>query len=145
MSNFTNYFITCLAWLNPLTARIFTVFGHNSLLKDIVLHKGAWVAALLGTHLRIQDHKKVKISGHYISFLPIKGLNEDIKIVKKVKIFTFFDSLKVFFFYESRKCKHYNLTIKWFCYLNKQWMHSVYYVNKNHKAFFCMHLLHGNK
>ena len=40
-------------WLfNPLSARIFTVFGH-SLLEDRVLHKEAWVAKLLGTHLSI--------------------------------------------------------------------------------------------
>ena len=37
---------------NPLSARIFTVFGH-SLLEDRVLHKEAWVAKLLGTHLSI--------------------------------------------------------------------------------------------
>ena len=46
---------------NPLTARIFTVFGH-SLLEDRVLHKEAWVAKLLRTHLSIQVHKKVKFS-----------------------------------------------------------------------------------
>ena len=40
---------------NPLTARIFTVFGH-SLLEDRALHKEAWVAKLLGTHLSIQVH-----------------------------------------------------------------------------------------
>ena len=33
---------------NPLTAKIFTVFGH-SLLKDRVLHKEAWVVKFLGT------------------------------------------------------------------------------------------------
>ena len=47
--------------LNPLTARIFTVFGH-SLLEDRTLHKEAWVAKHLGTHLSIQVHKKVKFS-----------------------------------------------------------------------------------
>ena len=47
--------------INPLTARIFTVFGH-SLLEDRALHKEAWVAKLLGTHLSIQVHKKVKFS-----------------------------------------------------------------------------------
>ena len=31
--------------INPLTARIFIVFGH-SLLEDKVLHKEAWVAKL---------------------------------------------------------------------------------------------------
>ena len=46
---------------NPLTARIFTVFGQ-SLLEDRALHKEAWVATLLGTHLSIQVHKKVKFS-----------------------------------------------------------------------------------
>ena len=40
------------SFFNPLTARIFTVFGH-SLLEDRVLHKEAWVAKLLGTHLSI--------------------------------------------------------------------------------------------
>ena len=47
--------------INPFSARIFTVFGH-SLLEDRVLHKEAWVAKLLGTHLSIQVHKKVKFS-----------------------------------------------------------------------------------
>ena len=45
------YFIY-FVFFNPLSARIFTVFGH-SLLEDIVLHKEAWVAKLLGTHLSI--------------------------------------------------------------------------------------------
>ena len=35
-------------------------FGR--LFEDRVLHKEAWVATLLGTHLSMQDHKKVKIS-----------------------------------------------------------------------------------
>ena len=48
-----------LLYRNPLTARIFTVFGH-SLLEDRALHKEAWVAKLLGTHLSIKGHKKVK-------------------------------------------------------------------------------------
>ena len=46
---------------NPLTTGIFTVFGH-SLLEGRVLHKEALVAKLLGTHLSVQDHKKVKFS-----------------------------------------------------------------------------------
>ena len=60
---------------NPLTSRIFTVFGH-SLLENRVLHKEAWVAALLDTHLSIQVHKKVKFSGRDISFLA--GLNDNV-------------------------------------------------------------------
>ena len=44
---------------NPLTAKIFTVFGR--LLESRMLHKEAWVAKLLGTHLSIQVHKKVKL------------------------------------------------------------------------------------
>ena len=44
---------------NLLTGRIFTVFGH---LEDRVLHKEACVGKLLGTHLTIQVHKKVKFS-----------------------------------------------------------------------------------
>ena len=48
-----------------------------TLLQDSVLHKRAWVAALLGTHLRIQDHKKVKFSGQDISSLAVKGLREE--------------------------------------------------------------------
>ena len=55
-------FDNCIgAYLNPLTARIFTVFGH-SLLEDRALRKEAWVVKLLGTHLSIQVHKKVKFS-----------------------------------------------------------------------------------
>ena len=61
--------------LNPLTARIFTVFGH-SLLEDRALHKEAWVAKLLGTHLSIQVHKKVKFSWRDNSSLAVKGLRK---------------------------------------------------------------------
>ena len=39
-----------LELINPLSARIFTISG---LLEDRVLHKEAWVAKLLGTHLSI--------------------------------------------------------------------------------------------
>ena len=60
--------------VNPLTARIFTVFGH-SLLEDRALHKEAWVVKLLGTHLSIQVHKKVKFSWRDNSSLAVKGLN----------------------------------------------------------------------
>ena len=59
--------------LNPLTARIFTFFGH-SLLEDRALHKEAWVAKLLGTHLSIQVQKKVKFSWRDNSSLAVKGL-----------------------------------------------------------------------
>ena len=58
---------------NPLTARIFTVFG-DSLLEDRALHKEAWVAKLLVTHLSIQVHKKVKFSWQDNSSLAVKGL-----------------------------------------------------------------------
>ena len=34
----------------------------DSLLEDRVLDKDAWLAKLLGTHLSIQFHKKVKFS-----------------------------------------------------------------------------------
>ena len=57
-----------------------------------MLHKEAWVAALLGTHLSIQVHKKVQFSRRNILFLAVKGLNKNMKIVKKV---TIFDSLKI--------------------------------------------------
>ena len=63
----TNYYtsnqikIVWNIYINPLTARVFTVFGH-SLLEDRALHKEAWVVKLLGTHLSIQVHKKVKFS-----------------------------------------------------------------------------------
>ena len=60
--------------VNPLTARIFTVFGH-SLLEDRALHREAWVAKLLGTHLSIQVHKKVKFSWRDNSSLAVKGLS----------------------------------------------------------------------
>ena len=62
---------------NPLSARVFTVFGH-SLLEDRVLHKEAWVAKLLGTHLSIQVHKKVKFSRRDNSSLAVKGLKASI-------------------------------------------------------------------
>ena len=42
---------------------------------DIVLHKEAWVAKLLGTHLSIQVRKKVKFSRRDNSSLAVKGLN----------------------------------------------------------------------
>ena len=45
--------------INPSYAKIFTVFGR--LLESRMLHKGSWVAKLLGTHLSIQVHKKVKL------------------------------------------------------------------------------------
>ena len=44
---------------DPLIVRIFTVFGH-SLLEERVLHKEVWVTKLLGIHLSIQSHEKVK-------------------------------------------------------------------------------------
>ena len=44
---------------NPLSVRIFTVFGLK-LLEGRVLHKEGWVATLLGTLLGVQDYKKVK-------------------------------------------------------------------------------------
>ena len=56
-----------------LSTRVFTIFRH-SLLGDKVLHKEAWVAKLLGTHLSIQVHKKVKFSCWYNSPLALKGL-----------------------------------------------------------------------
>ena len=59
-------------FFNPLSARIFTVFGQ-SLLEDRVIHKEAWVAALLGTHLSVQVHKKVKFLWRDSSSLAIKG------------------------------------------------------------------------
>ena len=57
--------ITC----NPLSAKIF----YYSL-EDRVLHKKAWVAKLLGTHLSIQVHKMVKFSWRDNSTLALKGL-----------------------------------------------------------------------
>ena len=68
--------------INPLSARIFTVFGH-SLLEDRVLHKEAWVTKLLGTHLSIQVHKKVKFSWRDNSTLALKGLIECVIIYSK--------------------------------------------------------------
>ena len=54
---------------NPLSARIFTDFELR-LLESRVLHKGAWVATLLG----VQDYKKVKFQGRDNSSLAAKGL-----------------------------------------------------------------------
>ena len=50
------------------------------LLEGWVLHKGAWIATLLGTFLRVQDYKKVKFSGRDISSLAAKGLNKKLRI-----------------------------------------------------------------
>ena len=47
--------------INSLSASIFNVFGLR-LLEGRVLHKGAWIATLLGILLGVQDHKKVKFS-----------------------------------------------------------------------------------
>ena len=44
-----------------IAPRIFTVFGHFSSLENIVLYRGAWVAAVLGSQVRIEDHKNDKI------------------------------------------------------------------------------------
>ena len=63
--------------INPLSARIFTVFGR--LLKDRVLHKEAWIAKLLGNHLSIQAHKKIKFSWRDNSPLALKGLSANVE------------------------------------------------------------------
>ena len=49
----------------PLSACIFTIFGLW-LLEGRVLHKGAWVATLLGILLGVQDYKKGQISMYSI-------------------------------------------------------------------------------
>ena len=67
--------------VNPLSARIFTVFGH--LLEDRVLHKEAWFTKLLGTHLSIQVHKKVKFSWRDNSPLALKGLTKHLIVYEK--------------------------------------------------------------
>ena len=46
----------------------------TNLLEDKELHKEAWVAKILGTHLSIQIHKKVKFSWQVNSPLALKGL-----------------------------------------------------------------------
>ena len=43
-----------------------------------MLHKEVWVAKLLGTHLSIQVHKKVKFSWRDNSPLALKGLSYSI-------------------------------------------------------------------
>ena len=57
---------------------------------DRVLHEEAWVAKILGTHLSVQVHKKVKFSRRNNSTLVIKGVNKNIKIVKKSHNFHIF-------------------------------------------------------
>ena len=52
---------------NFLTARIFTVFGQSV----------TWVTKLLGTHLSIQVHEKVKLSWRDNSSLAVKGLRRE--------------------------------------------------------------------
>ena len=51
-----------------------TFIREHSSLEDRVLHKEAWITTLLGTHLSIQVHKKVKFSWRDNSFLAVKGL-----------------------------------------------------------------------
>ena len=58
--------------LNPLSARIFTVFGH-SLLEDRVLHKEAWVAKLLGTHSVSRFIKRSNFHGEITQHWHLKG------------------------------------------------------------------------
>ena len=75
MCSVLSCFCHFIFYINPLSARIFTVFGH-SLLEDRVLHKEAWFAKLLGTHLSIQVHKKVKFPWRDNSPLALKGSND---------------------------------------------------------------------
>ena len=55
---------------NPLTAGICNVFGY----ERVALHRGAWVATLIGTLLGVQDYKKVKFPGRDNLSLAVKGL-----------------------------------------------------------------------
>ena len=57
MKNLLGALIKESFYLNPLTARNFNIFEH-SLLEDRLLHKGAWFAKHIGTHLSIQDRIK---------------------------------------------------------------------------------------
>ena len=78
---------------NPLSVRIFTVFGR-SLLEDGVLHKEAWVEKLLGTRLSIQVHKKVKFSLRDNSSLALKGLKQEkLSILYLLYLYHFFFNL----------------------------------------------------
>ena len=61
-----------------LFVSIFTIFKCQDfywfwtyfwILEDRVLHKGAWVATLLGTLFGVQDYKKVKFPVRDTSFL----------------------------------------------------------------------------
>ena len=101
---------------NPLSARIFTVFGH-SLLEDRVLHKEAWVVMLLGTHLSIQVHKKVKFSLRDNSSFAVNVLKVMNILIKVKTIFCFdiwvypcyvenFVLLHDIFFFSTRCCFH---------------------------------------
>ena len=60
------------AWYNLLTVRTFTV-----LFIGRCITKEEWVAALLGSHISIQVHEKVKFSGRDISFLAVKELKKE--------------------------------------------------------------------
>ena len=57
---------TMINIFTPLTATIFTIYQR-------VLHKEAWFTKLLGIHLSVQVHEKVKFSGRDISSLAVKG------------------------------------------------------------------------
>ena len=65
-----------------------------------MLHKEAWVAKLLGTHLSIQVHKKLKFSWRDNSTLALKGL-----------IAEFFLTLLQFKNFKLRRVDIFNLTI----------------------------------
>ena len=75
-----SYFIA-----KPLELPWFSLFLDISLFEDRVLHKGAWVAKLLGTRLTIQDKKKIKFLGLDISstFCPTQKLRW---IITKIKM-----------------------------------------------------------
>ena len=72
--------VTIFILFDSLIARIFTVFGH-SLLGDRVLHKEAWVAKLLGTHLSVQVHKKVKFNNLPLELKGLKRLPAQISFI----------------------------------------------------------------
>ena len=63
--------------INLSSAGIFSDFG--------LLHKGAWVAMLVGSLLGVQDYKKVKFPGRDNSSLAVKGLKSMEYLARYIK------------------------------------------------------------
>ena len=75
--------------LNPLSVGIFIVFGLEAIKKDKDLHKGAWVAKLLGTLL---GSRTIKRSNFHVQYSVQWQLIRRITSKKKMDKFSPFES-----------------------------------------------------